>query len=243
MTLTWDDVPGAQGYHVVTTSGQYSDTVPLVTTNRYIYTGLLPETQYHFYVRTICGDDWYAETWADVIATTPERPDDAAELTITVNDASMGYVTINGIETTVYTGLLGDVVDLAAVPYEGFLFLDWDDGETESTRNYTLTEAFNTLTATFAPADGIAEPSSHHPQLSILPNPAMGATTVSVSGIVGKVRLTLLDLRGRELLSETLECSADCEKALDLKGLTQGAYFVRVISESVAPLVKKLIVR
>ena len=77
----------------------------------------------------------------------------------------------------------------------------------------------------------------------LYPNPAKGSTTVSVTGISGKVRIAVLDLSGREVLGETMECSADCEKTLDIEGLAEGAYFVRITSEAGAPMVKKLIVR
>ena len=44
-------------------------------------------------------------------------------------------------------------------------------------------------------------------------------------------------------MAETVECAADCEKRLDIEGLSQGSYFVRITSEHNNPMVKKLIVR
>ena len=241
VTLSWNAIPDAIGYRLVATSGQYGDTIPMVTTNNYTYSGLEPESEYHFYVQTICSDEWYAETWAEVIATTPERPDYAADLTVTTNDASMGYVTINGIETTIYTGLLGDRVSLAAIPHEGYLFMEWSDGETEAARSYLLSDISATLMASFAPSEDV--PNTATASCVLSPNPARGSTRVAVKGISGKVRIVILDIRGRELIDEMLECNADCEKAIGLEGLTEGAYFVRVISEGSDLIVKKLIVR
>ncbi len=57
------------------------------------------------------------------------------------------------------------------------------------------------------------------------------------------MRIALLDLTGRELKVETLECAADCEKRVELDALAQGAYYIRITSEGNAPMVKKLIVR
>jgi hypothetical protein len=49
-------------------------------------------------------------------------------------------------------------------------------------------------------------------------------------------------MNGREVSSETRECSGDCAKTMDVDGLAQGAYFVRITGENVS-MVKKLIVR
>ena len=241
ITVSWDAMPEAIGYRLVCQSGQYIDTVPNVTVTTHTFTNLEPEMPYTISVQTICGADWNSEHWAQVSATTLAMPDDGATLTVNVETATMGYVTINGVETTTYTGVIGDVVSLAAVPYEGYVFVGWDDGQTAATRDYTLAEATNTLTATFAVAEGIAGVESE--AIVIYPNPAKGSTTVSVTGLSGKVRISVLDLSGREVLGETVECSADCVKSLDIEGLAGGAYFVRVTSEASDPMVKKLIVR
>ncbi|MBQ3982562.1 MAG: T9SS type A sorting domain-containing protein, partial [Bacteroidales bacterium] len=42
--------------------------------------------------------------------------------------------------------------------------------------------------------------------------------------------------------SETLECSSDCEKTMDVDQLAQGAYFVRITGDNIN-MVKKLVVR
>ena len=48
--------------------------------------------------------------------------------------------------------------------------------------------------------------------------------------------------KSRTVSSETLDCSADCVKKMNVSGLTQGAYFVRIYGENVDS-VKKLIIR
>ena len=77
---------------------------------------------------------------------------------------------------------------------------------------------------------------------SIFPNPATSSTTVSVSGVNGKVRISVVDMNGRTVATETLECSDDCVKTMDIDNLAQGAYFVRITADNVN-MVKKLIVR
>ena len=58
----------------------------------------------------------------------------------------------------------------------------------------------------------------------------------------GKVRISVVDMNGRTVASETLECNDDCVKTMDIVNLAQGAYFVRITADNVN-MVKKLIVR
>jgi hypothetical protein len=76
----------------------------------------------------------------------------------------------------------------------------------------------------------------------IFPNPATSSTTISVSGVNGMVRIAVVDMNGRTVATETLECSADCEKTMEVDKLAQGAYFVRITADN-TNMVRKLIVR
>ena len=89
------------------------------------------------------------------------------------------------------------------------------------------------------------------PSCTIYPNPYWRSrpngsnppiATITVSGISGKVRIVIVDINGRELTTETLECANNCTKSLDIDRLAQGTYFVRITGEN-ANLVRKLIVR
>ncbi|MBR1835153.1 MAG: T9SS type A sorting domain-containing protein, partial [Bacteroidales bacterium] len=77
---------------------------------------------------------------------------------------------------------------------------------------------------------------------TIYPNPTTSSTTISVSGVNGKVKIEVVDMNGRVVSSDNLECSSDCVKTMDVDRLAQGAYFVRITGESVN-MVRKLIVR
>ena len=77
---------------------------------------------------------------------------------------------------------------------------------------------------------------------AIFPNPTSGSTTITVTGVNGKVKIAVVDMNGREVASETLDCSGDCAKTMDVDRLAQGAYFVRITAENVS-MVRKLIVR
>ena len=79
-------------------------------------------------------------------------------------------------------------------------------------------------------------------ECTIYPNPATDATTITVSGVEGRITISIVDINGRTVDTETLNCSADCEKTMDVAGLGQGAYFVRIVGDSVNS-VRKLIVK
>ncbi len=89
--------------------------------------------------------------------------------------------------------------------------------------------------------EGINEVSAAN-QLSIYPNPANDVTTIAVSGVNGEVSITIVDMNGRVVASDSMSCEGDCTKSVEVSGLAQGAYFVRVNGENLS-IVRKLIVK
>ena len=77
---------------------------------------------------------------------------------------------------------------------------------------------------------------------TIYPNPTNGITTVSVKGVSGMVRITVVDLNGRTVATKTFECSVACEKTMEVDKLAQGTYFVHITTAE-GCLVRKLLVR
>ena len=75
--------------------------------------------------------------------------------------------------------------------------------------------------------------------LTLYPNPASTSVTVTVSGMDGEVTVEIVDLNGRASGKWTVESG---KVELDLSGMAQGAYFVRVTGER-QTVVRKLIVR
>ena len=63
-----------------------------------------------------------------------------------------------------------------------------------------------------------------------------------MSGVNGIVRIAVVDMSGRTVATETLECSDDCVKTMEVDNLPQGAYFVRITADN-TNMVRKLIVR
>ena len=75
--------------------------------------------------------------------------------------------------------------------------------------------------------------------LTLYPNPASTSVTVTVSGMDGEVTVEIVDLNGRASGKWTVDSG---KVELDLSGMAQGAYFVRVTGER-QTVVRKLIVR
>lgn len=75
----------------------------------------------------------------------------------------------------------------------------------------------------------------------IYPNPTTHDATVAVSGVNGRVAISVLDLRGRVVRTDQMECDASCVKTLQVEGLAQGAYFVRISSDNFST-VRKLFI-
>lgn len=78
--------------------------------------------------------------------------------------------------------------------------------------------------------------------LSVYPNPASDAATIALSGVNGEVTITIVDMNGRTVATESMSCEGECTKRVEVSGLAQGAYFVRVSGEGMNH-VKKLLVK
>lgn len=137
----------------------------------------------------------------------------------------------------------GSVARLRALPEDGYLFSHWmEDNSTDNPRNITVNQDIN-LTAVFSTSIGIEETIVlSNQQVTISPNPTSGNTTIRIEGIEGKIQLSIIDLSGRKVMGDELECEGDCAKMINVQGLEPGAYFVRVTS-STGNTVKKLIVK
>ena len=73
--------------------------------------------------------------------------------------------------------------------------------------------------------------------ISLYPNPAR--TSVSIHGLEPGAKVTVVDLNGREVVSRL---SPHSSLTLDVSGLPQGAYFVRIAGMR-QTAVRKLVVK
>ena len=219
--------------------------------------GLQPGNRYAVAVRTLCGPNHqtlgdYSET---IEFTTPicgpvaglrgEALGNAVRLHWAPGINNAGFWEIQyGRQGYLETEILGSVISpdtvftvCNLVPNFNYAFRvrslcgagwesDWSGGE---------------LVITTGEATGIDDVDARF-QCTIHPNPATHATTITVSGVEGKITISVVDMNGRVVSKETLSCAADCEKALDVAGLSEGAYFVHIVGDNVNS-VRKLIVR
>ena len=257
VTLSWDDNPMAQCWLIEYgpagfTQGQGTQ-VP-TTTNSQVITGLLDGITYDFHVKAVCGTDWYSENWVSTSATTqsggitcnapmgitadvnvntaiiswtPSEGSNSFELEYGTHGFSHGNGMVVNTDGTTYTlnsleySTQYDVYVRAICDQD--VYSDWSSVKT-----------FTTGTVGIEETDGVS--------CTIFPNPTSSATTISLSGVNGSVRIVVVDMNGRTVASETLECSDDCVKTMDVEKLAQGAYFVRITGDNVN-MVRKLVVK
>ena len=255
--ITWDLDTMAQSWIVeygYAGFDQGSGTIVPCTANSFNATGLECETSYDFYVRAVCGTDWTSENWSRVSFTTDycAEPCDAPfGVTATVNLNNVDVSWTPGEGNTAFEVEYGSrgfshgsgTTVGATEPHATLTGLDYNTQYDLYVRalcgadNYsawTPVTTFTTGTQGIANADGVS--------CTISPNPATSSTTISVGGVNGKVKIEVVDMNGRTVASEALECNSDCVKTMEVDKLAQGAYFVRINGEQVN-MVRKLIVK
>ena len=209
---------------------QGSGTRRTVTATSYAIVGLMDQTSYSVYVRSMCADGVYSAWSAVQTFTTLESDPEVTYYTVTVNyDATMGTVDGGGRIAE------GTVITLTATSNPGYRFVEWaEDHVTDSVRTVTVTGDL-TFTALFASTVGIdvADLSA----VNLYPNPA--TATVTLSGLTGREQVALVDLNGRTCGQWPV---ADSQLTIDLTGYARGTYFVRITGDN-ATAVRKLIVR
>lgn len=123
----------------------------------------------------------------------------------------------------------GTVIEIKAVANEGYHFVDWNDGVTDSVRTITVTADMN-FVANFAENTGVDDVMATVEAL--WPNPTADYVNVSVNR---KVEAVLYDLSGRRMAAYTLN---EGNNTLDLSALQRGVYMLR-IEGMVSKIVKR----
>ena len=155
-----------------------------------------------------------------------------ATLTVTVNDDAMGYVLINGSQSTTYHGTMGETVTVEAVANPGYDFVEWSDGYTNSPRTITLEDNVTTLEAIFQEHEAI-NVAGNLDNVKVFPNPTYGIVNIDADNVVS---VEVMDINGR--VAATFEST----NKVDLSNLTAGTYMLRIQTAngtSVKKVVKK----
>ena len=252
-TLAWTAAEG-QNQWSIHVWNSVRDTDYVANANPFTITGLRDSTRYFATVKAICGngatESGYSDTVEFITGTCAQVTDvnvtnlqahsatinwsslgvDTYEIEYGNQNFSQGYgtkIVVNGGATTYnLTGLTDDHT------YSVFVRAKCEDnvyGKWSTKVDFTTPEGDGITTA-----DGT--------NLSIFPNPTSNVTTVSVNGVNGEVSITIVDMNGRTVMSDSMECEGGCTKSIEVSGLAQGAYFVRVSGDNLN-MVKKLIVK
>ena len=232
------------------------DTILTASDSTLTVTGLAQTTQYNAAVKAICGGGYAESEYGDTIqftTTTCPQVEGVTVSDITANSATVTWtdasgvssyileygnagfqqgqgtpVTVNNATTYTLTGLESEKsysVFVRAVCAEDAT------GAWSSRVNFVTLEGGQTG---INGADGA--------NLSIYPNPTTSTTTIALSGVSGSVSVNIVDMNGRVVMSDTMSCEGDCAKTMEVSGLAQGAYFVRISGDNVN-MVKKLVVK
>ena len=152
-------------------------------------------------------------------------------VTVSSNNPAWGTVTGGGEYTE------GATVTITATANAGYRFVEWNDGNTDNPRTFTVTEDVEFIATFEAGSEGIEDVEAG--SLTLFPNPASSSVTVTVSGFEGEAMVELVDMNGRTVSRQT---TANYQLSIDVSNLAQGAYFVRVTGNR-QTAVRKLIVR
>ena len=252
-TLAWTAAEGQNQWSIhVWNSARDTDYV--ANANPFTITGLRDSTRYFATVKAICGNGATESGYSDTVEFTTGTCAQVTGVNVTnlqahsatINWSSLGVDTYEieygnqnfsqGMGQTVVveggntsynlTGLTDDHT------YSVFVRAKCEDnvyGKWSTKVDFTTPEETGITTA-----DGT--------NLSIFPNPTSNVTTVSVNGVNGEVSITIVDMNGRTVMSDSMECEGGCTKSIEVSGLAQGAYFVRVSGDNLN-MVKKLIVK
>jgi hypothetical protein len=240
--ISWN---GSAAQYEVELNGTVAATV---NTNSYNAQGLDASTVYVVRVRALCDNSLTSE-WSDTIGfrtldepivnDSCDMPTNLAVSNVTANSATISWngsaaqyeVELNGtVAATVSTnsynaqGLNASTVYVVRVRAlcDNSLTSDWSD-----------TIGFRTLEG-----EGIDAIDANY-SVNIYPNPASDRVTVNVEGLSGKAQVSVIDLSGRTLMSDTM---TDGSVQLNVSSLAQGSYFVRISGERFTT-VRKLIVK
>ena len=232
-----------------------SGIVTSATTSPAVIPNLDYETQYDVYVHAICDQNTVSPWSVPATFTTGQRPSEDCN---PVQNLAVSNITDNSADVNWTPGDPDDSNwQIVVTDERGNDILDTRSTETRAAlsgltpgTNYTVKvrtvcdednfSAF--VSANFRTTGGIGIDDVSSASCSIYPNPASGSTTISVAGVNGLVKIAVVDMNGRTVASETLECSSDCVKTMDVEKLAQGAYFVRITGQEIN-MVRKLIIR
>ena len=257
VTLDWTNGGNEQNWVVKVFNSRIGEIFDTVSAHPATINGLAANEQYFATVQAACGNlgDGFSD-WSDTISFTTtecvavsniicaEPTDTYVQISWTSNGSENAWIVEYGMPGFGQGEEMGRVT-ATTNPYQ--LSLAGFDPETEY-EVYVYAQCMEGLTSVPAGPASFTTRSigisgiEGNADINIYPNPTTGSTTISVNGISGKVNVAIVDMNGREVMNSAMECDGDCEKVMNVEGLAQGAYFVRIYGEEINSI-RKLIVR
>ena len=250
-TLNWEENGVATQWNVHVWNTQF-DSIYSSTSHTFVVSGLTQNTDYYVAVSAQCGtttESGYGDTIA-IHTLTCQPP---TGLTVTNKTATSATIVWGG------SGIAFDVeygdehfsegVNTQVVHVTGNTYtitgLEPEYDYSVSVRAECEEGVYSAYCAQVdftTPAQGEGIENAGTANVTLYPNPTSNATTIAISGVNGEVEITLVDLSGRVVMTDSMSCTGDCAKKLEVSGLSQGAYFVRLSGENVN-MVKKVVVK
>lgn len=255
VTITWNaDLSGHAVAYVVSVSNSAFSSSDTVYSNTATIGNLYPGVTYGVTVQSMCSATTYSD-WSETINFTTPSCTPVSNVTvsdITTNSAVVDWTPEGEEDTWIvswgYQGFSSGAGSSATVNSHPFTITGLEDESVYDVyvRPVCTDEVFgvwsDVVNFTTPALTGIEDVVMGDFSCSIYPNPTSTEATISVAGVNGKVQIVVVDMNGRTMSEETLQCDADCQKQLTVSGLAQGTYFIRIISNEVS-LVRKLVVR
>ena len=224
-----------------------------VNAKPYTVTGLTQSVTYNAAVKAVCGNGAAESEYSDTISFTTVTCAVVTGVTATATSSTTATVSWTPTGASVYEVNYGN----RGFQQGGGRTITVNDATTctitdlEPASNYDIYVRALCETGVYGGWSSVAQITTPDQEgistadgmnISIYPNPTTSSTTVALSGVAGEVAITIVDMNGRVVMSDSMSCEGDCTKTLEVTGLAQGAYFVRISGENVN-MVKKLVVK
>lgn len=249
----------ASGYQLTLRSPITDSWCEYINTSSTTHTflNLQPGTTYDYRVRVVCGQNGYSY-WTIGTFATPDLPcavpqalaatditDSSATLTWQSSQEHASWI----VNLYSYNSLIGQYTTTQnRLDLNGLIYNTTYSATVKAfCGDATVFESHWSETLSFT-TDTIANPMlsistiTNSGHLAIYPNPTTTQTTLSVTGVNGKVEVLVINLNGIVVRNFAFDCDGACMHKMEVNNLPEGVYFVEIRNNGLTE-VKKLIVK
>ena len=190
----------------------------------YTVSGLTQDNQYYAAVKAVCGNGAAESEYSDTIQFTTNNCEQVAGVTVTNITENSAVVSWQAASATSYevdygpvghgqgqgtTVIVNDVTTYTITGLESetsYSVYVHALCEADAPGPWSQVQEFTTLEG------GIGIDVADGMNVSIYPNPTSSTTTIALSGVNGDVAITVVDMNGRVVMSDSMSCEGDCVK-------------------------------